>query len=200
MPIRKFRSVEEMKGARPLTPLDPDFEIYRAGMKTMSDWFEARRGAMNDALVAITSAGVSPADLQLAWSFTTASAENTAGRMLHIRDDALASLGDVAPAYTITAVTPNSDDNIALQVEGGAGSPQGTGLDGARLKRADRKRTGRTCAYHLRCKVADLAGGHGGYASAGLASKVLALSRGGRPEHPGAQCSSSPLPRFDPTR
>ncbi len=101
-----------------LTPLDPDFEIYRAGMKTMSDWFEARRGAMNDALVAITSAGVSPADLQLAWSFTTASAENTAGRMLHIRDDALASLGDVAPAYTITAVPPNSDDNIALQGEG----------------------------------------------------------------------------------
>ena len=102
-------------------------------MKTMSDWFEARRGAMNDALVAITSAGVSPADLQLAWSFTTASAENTAGRMLHIRDDALASLGDVAPTYTITAVTPNSDDNIALQVEGTYTVPNsltGDGVDG----------------------------------------------------------------------
>jgi hypothetical protein len=38
--------------------------------------------------------------------------------MLHIRDEALAELGEVAPAFTVTAVTPNPDDNIAFQVEG----------------------------------------------------------------------------------
>ncbi|NMD25874.1 MAG: hypothetical protein GYA65_16995 [Actinobacteria bacterium] len=38
--------------------------------------------------------------------------------MLHIRDEALAELGEVAPIYMITAATPNTDDNIAMQVEG----------------------------------------------------------------------------------
>ena len=38
--------------------------------------------------------------------------------MLSIRDQALEQLGDAAPAYTVTTVTPNSDDNIALQIDG----------------------------------------------------------------------------------
>lgn len=97
---------------------DPDFELYRAGSATESDWFEARRADMDVALAAFTDAGAARDELQLAWSFTVASTDNIAGRMLHIRDDALATLGDAAPAYTITAVTPNSDDDIALQIEG----------------------------------------------------------------------------------
>ena len=43
-----------------------------------------------------------------------------AGKLfLHIRDDALAQLGDAAPAFTITSVTPgDADSDIARQVVG----------------------------------------------------------------------------------
>ena len=43
---------------------------------------------------------------------------NISERMLSIRDRALTTLGDKAPAFTITAVKPNTDDNIALHIEG----------------------------------------------------------------------------------
>ena len=102
---------------QPITP-DPDFLIYRDDISTATDWFEARRADMDATIAALADGGVTTDDLQLAWNFTVASTDDIAGRMLHIRDDALATLGDVAPAYTITAVTPNSDDDIALQVEG----------------------------------------------------------------------------------
>jgi hypothetical protein len=66
-----------------------------------------------------------------AWSFTIASERSLAGRMLHIRDDAFAQLGDrnlrdlkvagKAPKFTIDKVTnytPAEDTRIARQVEG----------------------------------------------------------------------------------
>ena len=97
---------------------DPDFVIYRDSHATTSEWFEARRQGMDEALDALTAAGVARGELQSAWGFTVASTRSISERMLHIRDDALAQLGDAAPAYTITTITPNPKDNIALQVEG----------------------------------------------------------------------------------
>ena len=44
-----------------------------------------------------THAGIARANLNLAWDFTVASEQNIAGRMLHIRDDAFASLHGAAP-------------------------------------------------------------------------------------------------------
>lgn len=94
------------------------FVVYRDNLVTTIDEIEARRPEMEAGFGALAEAGVSRSELQLAWTFTVASTRSISGRMLHIRDDALAALGDAAPAYTITAVTPNSDDNIALQIEG----------------------------------------------------------------------------------
>jgi hypothetical protein len=112
-----FRGMVDASG-EPL-PIDPDFALYQLGVETTSEWFESRRGEMDATLTALNAGfGVSANELQIAWSFTVASTESIAGRMLHIRDDALAQLGDAAPAYTITAVTPNSDDDIALQIAG----------------------------------------------------------------------------------
>ena len=61
----------------------------------------------------LADAGIEREDLFLAWDFTVASAESLAGRMLHIRDDAFAQLGDHdladlkvegnAPAFTIAS-------------------------------------------------------------------------------------------------
>lgn len=96
----------------------PTFQIYRDNLTTGIEEIEYRRGEMNNTLATLTEAGVDRSSLQLAWTFTVASTRNISERMLHIRDESLAALGDVAPAYTVTAVTPNSDDNIALQVEG----------------------------------------------------------------------------------
>ena len=112
-----FRGMVDASGD-PL-PIDPDFALYQLGVETTSEWFESRRGEMDATFTALNAGfGVSADELQIAWSFTVASTESIAGRMLHIRDDALAQLGDAAPAYTITAVTPNSDDDIALQIAG----------------------------------------------------------------------------------
>jgi len=96
----------------------PTFRIYRDNLTTGIEPIEYRRGEMNEMFDTLTAQGIDRAELTLAWSFTVASTRNISERMLHIRDDALTLLGEVAPVYTITAVTPNSDDNIALQIEG----------------------------------------------------------------------------------
>jgi hypothetical protein len=70
-------------------------------------------------------------ELFLAWDFTVASEQSLSGRMLRIRDDAFAQLGDAdladgrvqgrAPAFRITSVTdftPAENANLARRVEG----------------------------------------------------------------------------------
>ncbi len=94
------------------------FIVYRDNLTTGIDAIESRRPEMETGFTALADAGVKRSELQLAWTFTVASTRSISERMLHIRDTALTALGDVAPAYTITAVTPNTDDNIALQIEG----------------------------------------------------------------------------------
>jgi hypothetical protein len=63
-------------------------------------------------------AHVKPADLFLAWTVTIASRQSTTQRMLHIRDDAFASLKGAAPAFTVGTVTENYSDRVARRVEG----------------------------------------------------------------------------------
>ena len=73
-------------------------------------------------------------DLYEAWDFTIASTANTAGRMLHIRDDALAGLGGRAPTFTVGSVTDNPQPGIARQVDGTFQVPSyltGTGATGS---------------------------------------------------------------------
>ena len=63
--------------------------------------------------------GYELSDLYLAWTFTIASERNLTERMLHIRDDAFASLGAAAPAFTIDSVTDApATDRVARTVTG----------------------------------------------------------------------------------
>lgn len=94
------------------------FRVYRDNLTTTIDSIEARRAAMEETFTALAAGGAPREELQLAWSFTVASTDDVSGRMLSIRDQALEQLGDAAPEYTVTTVTPNSDDNIALQIDG----------------------------------------------------------------------------------
>ena len=99
-------------------PTGDVFRVYRDRLLTGIASIEDRRSAMDDALAALDGAGVARADLQLAWEFTVASTDSIASRMLSIRDTTLEMLGDAAPAYTITAATPDAEDGIALQIAG----------------------------------------------------------------------------------
>ncbi len=111
-----LRNLVTSAGA-PVEP-SPVFRLYRDQLTTELPAIEDRRATLDSTIDALVSAGVERGDLQLAWDFTVATTDNIAGRMLHIRDEALASLGDAAPAFTITTVTPNPDDNLAARIEG----------------------------------------------------------------------------------
>ena len=61
-----------------------------------------RRALYADIFAQLEKAGVTKDDLQIAWDYTTASRENNTARFLHMRDDALALVGDEGPEYAIT--------------------------------------------------------------------------------------------------
>lgn len=97
----------------------PVFRVYRDGLRTDLDPIEQRRPAMEAALGALEGAGVERSELVLAWDFTVASTESITGRVLHLRDTALAQLGDEgAPEFTVTEVLEAPDDGIARLVRG----------------------------------------------------------------------------------
>jgi hypothetical protein len=76
--------------------------------------FEARRPHLEQLFSELGAAGIDRGDLFLAWDFTVASTRNLTERVLHIRDDAFAQLGDTnladrtitgsAPHFTVTDV------------------------------------------------------------------------------------------------
>jgi hypothetical protein len=77
-------------------------------------------------------AGVMRENLHLAWDFTVASQRSLSERLLHMRDDAFAALGNAAPGFTIAGIR---DAGTALVVTGtyevpryltGDGSPGST--------------------------------------------------------------------------
>jgi len=111
-----LRALVDSSGAA--LPAGDAFRVYRDNLLTGIAAIEDRRPAMDQALAALEGVGVARADLQVAWDFTVASTDSIASRMLHIRDTTLEQLGDSAPAYTITAVTPDAEDGIALQIAG----------------------------------------------------------------------------------
>lgn len=62
--------------------------------------------------------GVQASELYLAWTFTIASTKNNTGRMLHIRDDAFASLKGAAPAFKVGAITDAYSGRVSRRITG----------------------------------------------------------------------------------
>jgi len=104
------------------------FKAYRDGTAPATD---PRRTHMDNLFHTLARAGVARNNLYLAWDFTTASTKNVTGRLLAIRDDAFAQLGDTdltdgrieghAPAFTVDAVTDYTaaqNADVARQVTG----------------------------------------------------------------------------------
>ena len=122
------------------TPVEPSplFQIYRAGLATGVDEVEARRDEFESTFDALDAAGAARDDLQLAWSFTTASVANTTDVILHMRDETLAGLGTTTPEFAITSVTENPQPGLARLVEGTYSVPNwmtGDGGPGTTLNR-----------------------------------------------------------------
>ena len=129
---RYIVAIRNLVGAdhKPL-PVTPRFRFYRDNVLTLNPAIEARRPSMERIFSDLARADVDRSELQLAWDFTTASRDDRVGRMLHIRDQAFAALGDTdlddlqvqgdAPQFTIDSVTdftPEQDANIARTVTG----------------------------------------------------------------------------------
>jgi hypothetical protein len=75
-------------------PPSPAFKVYRDRIRTASLVLERRRPEMEGIFRSLGRAGIERRDLYRAWDFTVASGGNLAGRLLSIRDDAFAGLGD----------------------------------------------------------------------------------------------------------
>ena len=113
---------------KPVAPSSA-FVAYRDG--TAKD---ARAAHMNRLFATLAQAGIARKDLYLAWDFTTASTKNVTGRLLSIRNDAFAQLGETnptdlaagkvvgrAPSFTVDSVTDytlKQDAKIARHIEG----------------------------------------------------------------------------------
>lgn len=114
--IVAIRNVVDANGT-PIPPT-PVFQALRDGTSSTDPSVESRRALYADIFAKLGAAGVQKGDLQIAWDFTTASEHNNSGRLLKMRDEALAQVGQDGPAYTITSVRPNPDADTAVEIDG----------------------------------------------------------------------------------
>jgi hypothetical protein len=112
-------------------PAPEGFRYYRDQLPSSDAPINAQRARFESIFNTLRSAGVRRSNLYLAWDFTVATDENIAARELHVRDDALATLGDMtpgnrtmdgtAPGFNVSQVddfTPVQDPEIARRVRG----------------------------------------------------------------------------------
>ena len=108
--MRKLRDASGTKLAAP-----EGFRYYRDDLPSKEKAINDQRKRFDDVFRSLRKAKIKRANLYLAWDFTVASDENIAGRLLHMRDDAFAQLGDAnlsdgvvsgdAPQFSIDTVT-----------------------------------------------------------------------------------------------
>jgi hypothetical protein len=128
--IVALRRLKDTGGAT-LEPGRP-FRVYRDSIPTFIPEIEQRRPHVEQLFRELRRAGVGRSDLYLTWDFTVASERNLSERVLHIRDDAFASLQGGVPSFTVDSVQRDVDTNILRRVTGtfqvpnyltGAGEP-----------------------------------------------------------------------------
>jgi hypothetical protein len=128
--LRHLRTADD----QPIAANDA-FRIYRDNLPSDQADIEARRPHFESLFSTLSKAGIARDDLYLTWDFTVASTQNITGRMLSIRNDAFAQLGDhdladldvagTSPTFTATAVdlTPQQDAHIARRITGNVTVP-----------------------------------------------------------------------------
>ena len=108
------------------------FRIFRDKQRSKQGFVNKRRGHMESLFKTLGKAGIARKNLYAAWDFTISSERSLSERMLHIRNDAFATLGDknladqkvtgVAPHFDVTKVTDftrcTAAENGMLQTNG----------------------------------------------------------------------------------
>lgn len=129
-------------------PPNAYFRTYRDKIYTTRPSIEIRRNQMEDIFSVLGDAGIGRGDLYSAWDFTVASERNLSERILHMRDETFAKLGDTdladgvvqgaSPSFTVSSVTDTpGDPKIARKILGTVRVPiylnMPLGLPGSRM-------------------------------------------------------------------
>ncbi|MBC8068876.1 MAG: hypothetical protein IAG13_11130 [Deltaproteobacteria bacterium] len=98
----------------------PAFAALRDGTPSDEPSVEERRPLYADIFARLGEAGMVREDVQLSWDFSTASRDNQTGWLTHMRDEALAIVGDDGPEYELIGepITDLDPDNIAFKILG----------------------------------------------------------------------------------
>ncbi len=125
--IVAMRRLKNAAGERLEAPAG--FRYYRDQVPSEQEAINVRRPHFEELFSTLEGAGIQRSNLYLAWDFTVASDANNTGRMLAMRNNAFAQLGDanledgipqgVSPAFSVTKVEnePNPGQ-IARRVKG----------------------------------------------------------------------------------
>jgi hypothetical protein len=118
-------------GGGDVIPAPNGFIYYRDDRPSREPAINAQRERFKSIFQTLKNAGIKRGSLYLAWDFTVSSDDNIAERVLHIRNDAFAELGDTdlddlevegdAPSFTVSSVqnfTPAEDPEMARRVQG----------------------------------------------------------------------------------
>ncbi|SEG45813.1 hypothetical protein SAMN04489712_105325 [Thermomonospora echinospora] len=112
-----LRRLKDGRGAT--IPAGRAFARIKGRTLPKGDPLHARQRHARRALADLARHGIGTGDLYLAWDFTVASRRSLSERMLRIRDDSFAGLGDRAPRFVVTEVTDNPpEDRTARTVKG----------------------------------------------------------------------------------
>jgi hypothetical protein len=124
--IVALRNLKDSSGKTIAAP--EGFRYYRDELPSSKGPIKKQRKRFDSIFSTLKKAGIDRSNLYLSWDFTVASDANIAGRMLHIRDDAFAQLGDTnladgvvagtAPSFTVDTVDANPKPGVARRVRG----------------------------------------------------------------------------------
>ena len=127
--IVALRKLKDSDGEQLKAP--EGFRYYRDKLEVDHPAVDAQRERFERIFRVLREAKIKRRTLYLAWDFTVATDDNIAARMLHIRDDAFAQLGDSnladqtvagnAPTFNVTSVenfTEAQDPELARRVQG----------------------------------------------------------------------------------
>lgn len=116
---RYIVAIRHVQGAdgKYLEPSDT-FKALRDESKSEEYAVRRRRTLYGDIFDRLEKAGVERKDLQIAWDYSTASRDNNTRWLIHMRDDALAKVGDEGPEYVIDTVEDNPNEFIRKRIYG----------------------------------------------------------------------------------
>lgn len=171
-----MRNLKTSTGAAIASP--PAFDRERDAVVADEPWLDSPDFARKVfAAATLADLGWDVEQAYLFWTFTTGSTDHVTGRMLHIRDQALATLAPGgAPAFTVETVTPNPRSGVAKRVEGTFQVPlylTGTGQPGATFTNRANGLPTRNGTYpaRFRCEISTAA-------SAGSPSRATVYGHG----------------------